>query len=988
MRIDPPSEAPLQRKDGHYRRTLMASALAVIGVDIMAVKDVRGAPVFRGVEYAASDDAPGLTRPPSGGITLTSATSFDRFRNFNRDWNCYSGAPLGFLPFDGLGWGSVPVTLKASAPARALYMRTHSAEDPAADPATPGTGAIFQPAVPVPGITIVGTSLATYEVPVQARLAWNYLDLSVNADMNDAIRIPIPFGIGTVIGFGPATSLGASFSSNWAYASGGQSMPDISKICEISPYCTIYAPWCFTGRAPIPNTWEVPGNGDVSPYDSVFAARLFELLSKKLKMNISLVGDARHGGTSMEWQVSDPRPDHLWGLMREPIITHAGGKIEALLAYPGTNDRNIQLSRAVRALALGTVFDAVQAHNPIQDAAVIVTAGGLIDTNTASGNEYLYWQADRDLELSRRNTFVYDWYDSGGLWQMYGHETALSNWRKANGFGRYILGAMGQRKGGFQMRRGPYIKSASRIGKTVTFEVGLDGGTQLVKHSWSEGDPKAATRVTMIDATRIPDSALAWLVAGYPAGHTHWFGALKLDAKNPVVVINDRGEPRIEVNLDVDPGDDFESDWYWNMDFGRPSNGAVILTDDTSDGDDILYGRPLRRTIDPVNCPAPRPKPQKIAMDQPLNAIPGAWLYVRFTGQGPTLNNAGTGLFSSSVEASVDGHTYVVPDSLVIQNNNHGYGLVRVPSTAAPGSELTVSVRRVGQAHPDDTKVVHVVTARGDFPDPDHNGLPDDLVADWNALNRGTLFADTKKTKIAAYKDPVRVLADSLGNAGNDLLVLPGRTDALAAPMLDFRKRAWSATMEDLTLERPYVAIGYTLASDGKPQKLMARKAPAAAAMMGSCSFYFTVDIPGLPNGAGWIFQLGQFKPRWEFDTPTFELLAAPGPKMIRNENQTVNMGAAPAPPRALAQVDYIVAVWDEDTKTMSVTNRIATVSATDTRINSAPRLFDAICLGGLFSNLGWGNVKFHRAGLIKRKLSPTEVSGLIDWQQKQVPWQ
>jgi hypothetical protein len=158
--------------------------------------------------------------------------------------------------------------------------------------------------------------------------------------------------------------------------------------------------------------------------------------------------------------------------------------------------------------------------------------------------------------------------------------------------------------------------------------------------------------------------------------------------------------------------------------------------------------------------------------------------------------------------------------------------------------------------------------------------------------------------------------------------------------------------------------------------------------MMGSCSFYFTLDIPGLATGAGWIFQLGQFKPRWAFDTPTFELLANPGPKMIRNENPTVNMGAAPAPPRALAQVDYIVAVWDDDAKTMSVTNRIATATATDTRINSAPRLFDAICFGGLFSDLGWANVKFHRAGLIKRKLSPTEISGLIDWQQKQVPWQ
>ena len=263
---------------------------------------------------------------------------------------------------------------------------------------------------------------------------------------------------------------------------------------------------------------------------------------------------------------------------------------------------------------------------------------------------------------------------------------------------------------------------------------------------------------------------------------------------------------------------------------------------------------------------------------------------------------------------SLDGQTYAIPDGLVVQNNNRGHGFVRVPAAAPVGGELTVSVRRVGQRRPDDSKQITVVSLRGDLPDPEDNGLPGDFIADWNVLNRATLFRDIGKTTIAEYMDPVRVLADGLGDASNDLAVSRTRTDPLAAPMLDLRKRSYSNNIEDLTLERPYLAIGYTVASDGAPQKLWATNAKAAKALSGDATFVFAVDVPATGSGAGWLFQLGHDKPRWDFDTQYFGLVAPGGArsaKMIRNESANVATGGQPGG-TTLATIDYIVAVWVE----------------------------------------------------------------------------
>ena len=54
--------------------------------------------------------------------------------------------------------------------------------------------------------------------------------------------------------------------------------------------------------------------------------------------------------------------------------------------------------------------------------------------------------------------------------------------------------------------------------------------------------------------------------------------------------------------------------------------------------------------------------------------------------------------------------------------------------------------------------------------------------------------------------------------------------------------------------------------------------------------------------------------------------------------------------------------------------------------MTSAQPAFETIVLGGLFQSY-YGNVRFHRASLIKRAVSPAETVALQSWLQRQFPY-
>jgi hypothetical protein len=579
---------------------------------------------------------------PSGGITLTSTTKFDEQRNFQQD--ARSGTPEGYLPFDNDGWAYVPIRLKASAAAKALYIATYDATDPAADRTKSGTGKVFQPGVAVPGVANVTTTEATYQVPVQSRLAWNFLDVSANPDMSDAIRIPIKFGVGTVLAVPMTASLGAIFNSSYAYNLG--SAPAVEKFMPdgtVDQFCTLYMPsGVMLGSKFKPNVWQQVG-GD-GPYDTPWPAEVFRLLHRGgVKHNISIVGATYRGGTTSLFQVNDPRSDHTYGVARD-AISHADFKVRGYLIYTAYNDANALIGRMWHARQIRNVLDDLRARNPIKDAFAITCTATMIESNNGSSHYGYYLEGQRDVETSCPNTFQIDTYDAGGQ-GVYGHGSMVDRFRQARPWARYILGAMGLKP----LERGPEIVSASRKGDVVTIKF----SKPVRKYSWNQGNVITSTGYTEPDTSKLPDTALAWLFSAYRAGKA--WNSVQPPAPTAVkiktvlsVALTSPTEAQLTLAPDVTRKDTDAYAIYNARDFGDPTNGLVILAGDgPDDGLGLSYLMPVRRTIDPVYVPAPSPSPVSLLLDVEPVVSPGSWVIPRFTGTGPTLRNAGSNLFST-----------------------------------------------------------------------------------------------------------------------------------------------------------------------------------------------------------------------------------------------------------------------------------------------------------------------------------------------------
>lgn len=904
---------------------------------------------------------PPLTNP--SGVTLTSATAWDEQRVFALDSR--TGTPDGYKSLGGKGgWAYVPVKLKAGAPAKGLYVATYDAEDPAADRTKPGTGKVIQPGVKVPGVTAVSVAEATYQVPLQRRKGWQFLDVDTNPDMSTAIRIPIKHGTGLVGGLGPTASLGAIFTSRWAYADG---MPDIDAMVKISPYCVVYAPNAGMGRPPLPNTWEVPGNPSESHYDSPAPAEFMRIISEAEQCNVALVGCTTKGAIITQFEITDPRSDHAWGTIYSRL-QNADCKTNFHLMYMCYNDMNAQTGRVLFSFMEQRLINYLRQINPLGNVPVITSAGTIADTQNGS-DYYIPYQAARRDDEKLGNVYQISTYDAGGM-SVYNHTTFLSRFREARQWARLTLGALGTAP----LHRGPRIQSATRQGARITVKFALDpGATKLVKYTWQEGNPYTATAYTEPDVTKISDSALMSLLSIYPAGQTYSSKQLvPLAASNPIRIT---GPDTLTIDLASDPGAAAALDLYWAQDFGayKSPEQFLLLVDDL-DEIGVGYGVPVQRTIDPVYVPAVTPAPVALHLDPlPAKTAAGASLRVTFTGSGPSLRNAGTNMFSSALEFSTDGATWTAPEVQVVLNDNSGYALVPMPSTVG---QVTLSVRQRGGAVLDHA-TVQVVAPADELPDVDGDGLNRDVVAVYDVRARRTMWADLKKTVPASIGQPVMVLADAMGEPLNDFTT-GTRTDPLAGPLFVARgnpglpldqTHAWNAKYE-----RDYLTTYYDLANDVKPQLLVNRGGPAAKALSGDASIVIAVD----PGGA--FFSVGQSK------TGQAIVVTGAPPQTYRVENGTVNATAQAAASKINGQTDYYVLSWDDAAKKLDVYSRAGTATVTDPRITPAKDTFDYMTLGGGGPN-GFAAMKFAYMALLRRKLSPTAAAAQIAWLQARHPY-
>lgn len=754
---------------------------------------------------------PPVVEPPGNNNAGMAVATPDNFRVFQRD--VHTGNPPGFSTTFGRGYGAVPVSVTPTATAAGIWMRLYNGET---GTATNGTGTLVQPSILVSGTPTMPANVATtinLTVPAGDVLAvtpvgWYWIELALNAAFTNPFRIPVRIGVGSVFALLGQTSHSSAFNGFYPYT-----VPvPITTILTPSPYAVGYMTGAGVATGTFQtNVWQT--FSDTGPYDTTGGAELLNRCIAKLGVVCALVGMSTAGTTLDGWTPSvltSGNMSILTGMLNHTKDSAGKYKIEAALIIAGTNDSKDAFApnpgRTAAARMIGGFLTALDNLSTREMTVALVPRPQARDPDVTS-RAIQYEQANQDVALTRSNSTVNPWHDP--CWGTSGHMTMVCRRHAARNVFRQFMLLMGPSKGGVSVGRGPRVTSASRTGAVITFHVTHDGGTALTPTKNTEN----ATDDIWVATGSITAADLATFFIMYPPGTAWQSGtAIALAASNQVVL----GTDTITVTLAADPGATVAFDTY----FGARSNTQIR---DNYIDDGIPYGRELQTNLTPFFVPAPAPAAQTITVNAPRDTAVGAYIMLNGAGSGTPLAGAGTGLKTNSIEVSVANGPWIVPDFLVVRNNNSWSGLVRSPGAVAAG--VSVRVRRTGQTSPDASTTVNIVAARDILP----ASIKASAVALYDASNISTLWQDIAKTTPTTDLAQTRVWQDSLGTATND--VVQTNANALLAPYYAQRLRNQNF-LDDPAYDRPAMVFESKVAGAGTYSRLTA-VSPAVASVTG-----------------------------------------------------------------------------------------------------------------------------------------------------------
>lgn len=802
-----------------------------------------------------------IVQPGGSTAAITQTVPLDSYRVFARD--AYIGNPTGFTTTFNKGWGAVNLQINPSA-SGTLFAALYDAQSSGAN-TNPATGTRIQAPT---GLQSVAQGNQTVVLNLPAAAKWYYVDLALNANMTNALRISTPLGVGAVIGYTGTSHTGA-FLSPFAYGfdqNAGTPGPWTKSFPDIHTYPETFSPygvgWQPSNGAYVnlpvynANVWAPPGDLE-SPYVTTFAPEFLSRCVSQLGVVAALIGLGTGGGHMKDFdpdRAANPGDyralfPYILPFLDKTKDANGKWKLDGFISLMAMNDKDYNIGRSLTGKRLKKFVDAVNAGCARQPVWIFeADPSGPQIWDTTGGVPYR--QATQDVATAiggaAAGAYVMP-YNTWGFYQS-SHSTMVSRMWMARDFYRSLMVAMGPAKGGFT-GWGPKVTSATRTGTAITLTVTHDGGTAL--SAWRYGE--SGTAPYLVEVTSgIPNTDLVGTVQVFPAGKAYASNAnttLALAASNPVQIINGT---TIQVNLAADPGNTTGLDIYTAAAFDNQPNRMTMIVDDHADADG-LRGRGVNYAFTPLYVPPPSQPSQAITVNAPLPTAVGAWMLLKGGGAGAPLAGAGTGLPASSIEVSIGAGAYVVPDSLIIKNDNSWSCFVRTPGTIASG--VTVNVRRAGQGSPDASTTVNLVAARDTLP----SSIKASAVAFYDSTNYGTMFQDSAATVPLADLKPIGCWKDALGTSSNNALN-NGSNPSMSLPYFTQRVRsgnqqnAFPASYDDPSLDRPSVVFEYANAGNGASTGLQALTPALGSAIAGD----FTVFLSGhIEPFDGYFFQLG-----------------------------------------------------------------------------------------------------------------------------------
>ncbi len=686
--------------------------------------------------------AGGQTGTNTGAGAALAVAPIDDHRVFQRDTAV--GNPAGFATAYNRGWGAVPITVTARRAASGLWLRLHDAADGSA---APGTGTPIQPAIAVPGRALAaGPNQVTLTLPAGPR--FYYVDLGLSPDMAGAVRIPTPFGVGSItVVAGHSHAVGMLIQ----YPYEGANAPSISAAVRISEAGVVFSP-AMAGRPMAAvglDRWEKPGNYGESPYVTTFAAEYLRLVSAQLGVVAALTGHAANGA---EIAAYSPTSSSQYYAALMNVLAHCDVKFDAFIWNHGGTDAVRQIGRDIYYRGLAEVLDALSAQSKRPFVTLITNLGALWAGIDDDRSRLQVQIACQDLERDRPNVVLNRWFDAGYGYS--GHLDMTSRTHVARSFYRLFMSALGTANGGFDQKRGPRLAGTAtraRGSRDITLAVVQDGGTALVGYLQRTLNPTAQVESV---ATGI-DLAKTFNV--YAPGGNPRSTKVALDPAKPLTLVN---ATIIRLTLAALPPDSASFELTYGIDLDTSlieTAGVPSIRDNVVDRDGIPYGRELQMFVGTILVAAPVPPPPTLSVAAPADTAAGALI---------PLHGAGTGLPPAGVEASLDNGAYAALASPVIRNDASWSGQLVAP----PIGRHRLAVRRAGSADPaaaasfnSAAASFNSVAARDALP----ASVRSRAVALFDASNVGTIRQDAAGTVAPANLRPVRFWADALGTPGN-----------------------------------------------------------------------------------------------------------------------------------------------------------------------------------------------------------------------------